>query len=546
MKNLCSFTQKLFTDPNSYGKIIGVMRKKEEGHGAPPAFFFTLFFKKRFTISRKYDINRMSCIKDKEEKLLENVTLKKRYGLLTAVCMVVGIVIGSGVFFKAKDVLNWTGGNMWLSILAWALGGIVMVLCAYTFGNFATRYVKVNGVVDYAEAIVGEKYAYMTGWFVSTIYFPAMTSVLGWVSARYTLALFHGVDAPENFTSGLCMALGAFYLGLAYVINMVSPKLAGKFQVSATFIKLIPLGIVMIVGTVVGLVNGNTVDAFAGAGITGDGAGMTGVIRGIAAAAFAYEGWIIATSINAEMREPKRNLPRALVGGTVLIVIVYILYSIGLTGGADAATLMTGGAPVAFINLFGKVGGTVFNALIVVSCLGTLNGLMLATTRSLYSVAVRGRGPAPRVLAQVDPATNMPSNSGVLALGICALWFFYFYAANLTDPVFGLFSFDSSELPIITIYAIYVPIFLKFIIKEGKKDILRNAVMPGLALVASLFMVAVAILAHGVYPYQDAAANGEFSFPVLFYLIVFGVIMGIGAIFYRKKEDAVTVSAEEE
>lgn len=72
-----------------------------------------------------------------------------------------------------------------------------------------------------------------------------------------------------------------------------------------------------------------------------------------------------------------------------------------------------------------------------------------------------------------------------------------------------------------------------FIIKEGKKDILRNAVMPGLALVASLFMVLVAILAHGVFPYQEAAV-GKFSFPVLFYLIVFAVIMGFGALFYRK------------
>lgn len=464
---------------------------------------------------------------------MENVTLKKRYGLFTAICMVVGIVIGSGVFFKAQNVLSHTGGNMWLGILAWLIGGVVMVLCAYTFGNFATRYVKVNGVVDYAEAIVGGRYAYMTGWFVSTIYYPAMTSVLAWVSARYTLALFYGVDSPVNFTSGLCMGLGAFYLGLAYVVNMLSPKIAGKFQVSSTVIKLVPLAIMVVVGTIAGLVNGNTTAAFTGEGLVG-GTGINGVFRGIAAASFAYEGWIIATSINAELREPKKNLPRALVGGTVLIVIVYITYFIGLTGGADVTTLINQGATTAFTNLFGRVGGTVLNVFIVVSCLGTLNGLMLANTRALYAVAVRGQGPAPRVFSQVDPATNMPNNSGVLALGICAAWFFYFYAANLTTPVFGLFSFDSSELPIITIYAIYVPIFLIFMIKEGKKNRFRNIVMPSLAIAASLFMVVVAVLAHGVYPYQDAAAQGSFSFPVIFYLIVFGVIMGLGAIFYRK------------
>lgn len=468
---------------------------------------------------------------------MNNVTLEKRYGLFTAICMVVGIVIGSGVFFKAQDILVDTSGNMWFGILAWLIGGAVMIICAYTFGNFATRYVKVNGIVDYAEAIVGERYAYMIGWFVSTVYFPAMTSVLAWVSARYTLALFYGVDSYENFTSGLCMGLGAFYLCLAYVVNMISPKLAGKFQISATVVKLIPLGIMVLVGTLVGLFNDNTVNAFTGSAANSGSAAS--VFHGITAAAFAYEGWIIATSINAEIKDSKKNLPRALIGGTVIIMTVYVSYFIGLTGGADVNTLMEQGALAAFKNLFGNVAGSILNAFIVVSCLGTLNGLMLACTRSLYSIAVRGHGPAPRMLSQVDTATNMPSNSGVLALGICAAWFFYFFAANLNaSPVFGVFSFDSSELPIITTYALYIPLFVLFIKKEGKKAkgakaILRDVVMPALALIASLFMIVVALLAHGVFPYLEAKENGSFAFPVLFYLIVFAAIMLLGMCFYR-------------
>ena len=446
--------------------------------------------------------------------------------------MVVGIVIGSGVFFKAQDILNYTSGNMLLGVLAWVIGGIVMIICAANFANFATRFVKVNGIVDYAEAAVGKKYAYMTGWFLSTIYFPAMTSVLAWVSARYTLVLF---NPKADITSGLCMALGAFYLCLFYAINVLSPKIAGKFEVSATVIKLIPLAIIVVFGTIIGLINGNTVEAFANSvhQTNGD---YTGVFAGIAAAAFAYEGWSIATSINAELKNPKKNLPIALVVGTAIIMAVYILYSIGLTGGASVDVLRTEGSPAAFKNLFGNVGGTVMNLFIVISCLGTLNGLMLACTRSIYSVAVRGQGPKPEVFSVVDGQTNMPSNSGVLALLFCGAWYFYFYGANLTAPVFGIFSFDSSELPIITIYAIYIPIFVMFIIKEGKKNMFKNTVMPILGLIASLFMVFVAVYAHGVKPYLAAAEKGEFAFPVLFYLIVFAVIMTIGALFYKKKE----------
>ena len=462
---------------------------------------------------------------------MDNNQLHKRYGLFTAICMVVGIVIGSGVFFKAQDILNYTGGNMLIGILAWVIGGVVMIICAFNFANLATKYAKVNGVVDYAEAIVGKKYAYVLGWFTSTIYFPAMTSVLAWVSARYTLLLF---NPAADITSGLCMALGAFYLCLVYALNMLSPKLAGKLEVSATVIKLIPIATIIVIGTIFGLINGNTTEAFAAANQVA-GNDFSSVFAGIAAAAFAYEGWIVATSINAELKHPKRDLPRALVIGTVIIMAVYILYFIGLTGGASVEVLMKEGSTTAIRNLFGPIGGTVLNTFVVISCLGTLNGLMIACPRSFYSVAVRGCGPKPRVLSSVDPQTNMPANAGMLALLFCGFWYFYFCGANLTTPIFGLFSFDSSELPIITVYAMYIPLFLVFIKKEGKKNPLKNIVMPVLAVMACLFMIFVAVYAHGIRPYLSARANGEFAFPVLFYLIVFAVIMAIGMLFYQKQ-----------
>jgi APA family basic amino acid/polyamine antiporter len=463
---------------------------------------------------------------------LDNNQLHKRYGLFTAICMVVGIVIGSGVFFKAQDILNYTGGNMLIGILAWVIGGIVMIICAVNFANFATKYVKVNGVVDYAEAIIGKKYAYMVGWFLSAIYFPAMTSVLAWVSARYTLLLF---NPNADITSGLCMALGVFYMCLIYAINMLSPKIAGKLEVSATIIKLIPLAVIIVVGTICGLINGNTTEAFVSSVQPGSG-DFSSVFAGIVAAAFAYDGWIVATSINAELKNPKKDLPRALVFGTIIIMVVYILYFIGLTGGASIDVLMKEGATTAVKNLLGPVGGTILNAFVVISCLGTLNGLMIACPRSFYSLAIRDCGPKPKTFASIDPQTNMPANAGILALLFCGIWYFYFYGANLTSPIFGIFSFDSSELPIVTTYALYIPLFVTFIKKEGKKNIFKNIILPVLAVLASLFMVFVAIYAHGIRPYQDAQARGEFAFPVLFYLIVFAVIMAIGALFYKKKE----------
>ena len=462
--------------------------------------------------------------------------LNKKYGLAMAICMVIGIVIGSGVFFKAQDILKYTGGNMYLGILAWIIGGVVMIICACTFAKFASKYEKVNGIVDYSESIVGKKYAYLVGWFTSIIYFPAMTSVLAWVSARYTLVLF----GSNEVNTGLCMILSAIYLIAAYVLNSISPKLAGKFHVSSTVIKLIPLTVMIIVGAICGLANGNLTDSFVSNPVSN--VGFDSVFSAIVAAAFAYEGWIIATSINAELKNSKKNLPIALTIGTIIIMLIYITYFISLSGGASVETLMKLGAPQAFINLFGSVGGTIFNAFIVISCWGTLNGLMLASTRGMYSLAVRNKGPNPKMFSQLDRETNAPTNSGVIALLVCSLWLFYFFGANLIEkPLFGLFSFDSSELPIITTYLVYIPIFVVFIVKEVKAKRYKEIVLPILAIICCLFMVFAAFYAHGIFPYQKALENGEFSFPILFYLIVFVIIMGIGIIFDKFKKKSTEV-----
>ena len=112
----------------------------------------------------------------------------------------------------------------------------------------------------------------------------------------------------------------------------------------------------------------------------------------------------------------------------------------------------------------------------------------------------------------------------------------YFYGANLDTPWFGLFSFDSSELPIITTYAMYIPIFISMFIKSKDLGVIKGKIAPLLAIAGSIFMVIAAIFAHGIYPYQAAQENGTFSLPVLFYLITYAVLMALGWIFMNGKK----------
>ncbi len=459
--------------------------------------------------------------------------LTRKYGLLTAICMVVGTVIGSGVFFKAQNVLNATGGNMPLGIAAWVITGAIMIVCSAQFAIMATKYERVSGVVDYAEATCGKNYAYYLAWFMVNIYYPGMTSVLAWVSARY-----FGVILGWDMTGPRVMVLAGFFLILSYTLNALSPKMAGKFQVSATIIKLIPISLMAIVGSIVGLVNGTLTQNFTTVVTEAVGGTMgSGLFAAIVATVFAYEGWIVATSINAELKNPKKNLPLALIIGAFIVVVAYVLYYIGVAGGASNSVLMEEGATTAFKNIFGGIGGTLLNICIVISCLGTLNGLMVGATRGMYAIAERGQGPKPEMFSQVDKSTNMTTNSSIWGIFVCAVWLLFFYGANLAPDGgwFGLFNFDSSELPIVTIYAFYIPMFIMWMKKEKDLGVMQRFILPTLSMIACGFMVFAAIYAHGITPYNAAKANGTFSCPVIFYLILFAVILFAGYLCNRRK-----------
>ena len=466
--------------------------------------------------------------------------LHRKYGLFTAICMVVGIVIGSGVFFKAQTILEKTGGDMPMGILAWLIGGAIMLVCLLTFSFMGQKYERVNGLVDYAEATVGPRYGYMVGWFSATIYFPAMTSVLAWVSARYTIVFITEAfpSIPMSVSGPLCsligpecMALTLFYLCASYFINAISPKLAGKFQTTTTVIKLIPLALMAVGGVIVGMISGMLPSNFTpvadSAASTATGLNSP-LFAAVCATAFAYEGWIIATSINAEIKDSKKNLPKALIIGGIIIAAVYIFYYIGVAGGASTGELIEKGATVAFSNIFGGFLGNVLNLFIAISCLGTLNGLMLGCSRCMYAVAVRGEGPAPKVFSQVDNQTNMPTNSSIFALMITAVWFLYFYITNLYLPIVAgvegkPFMFDSSELPIITIYLMYLPILVQWMRKEKDQNLLRRFILPGLAMAGSIFMVIACIFSHRM--------------GCLWYIIVFAAVMVIGVLSNRSKKE---------
>ena len=442
--------------------------------------------------------------------------MEKRYTLPVAIALVVGTVIGSGVFFKAEAVLVKTGGNMGIGILAFLIMGVVMIISACTFGLVAQSHEDVEGLVGYARASCGRTYGYYVGWFMAVIYYPSLVSVLSWLPARYFGVLLGWEDAVIG---GRTMMLAGFFMIVTYTMNALAPRLAGKFAIGTTTIKLIPLLLMAVVGTIVGLRSGMTQANFSH--VVTQIPFSQALFGAVVSLAFAFEGWICATSIGPELENSKKNMPRALLIGTVIVAVVYVIYYVGLAGAVDSAVLMESGetgAKLAFQKIFGQVGGTAVFVFVVISCWGTCNGLTMAVTRGMYDLANESGSPRLAMFKTVDPVSGMAVNSAVFGLLSSVLWLVYFYFGTILNS-FGPLMFDSSELPIITLYALYIPIYIA-LMKRRDLSLFRRRVMPLLAIACSCFMVFAAIYAH--------------RWNVAWYLGLFVIIEAVGACFKGK------------
>lgn len=441
-------------------------------------------------------------------------TLSKKYGLITAAAMVVGVVIGSGVFFKADDVLILTNGNVLLALIAWGLGAFSMIFGALCFAEFAGRIERTNGIVDYLETAYGKRMGYLAGWFNCVLYFSILSAILSWVSALYTMILL-GSDNPSNSTMTWVLAVG--YMVAIYMMNYVAPILAGKFQVTTTAIKLIPLSLIAVLGFASGISNGVFVDNMREAASAISKSGGT-LASAVVATAFAYEGWIVALTINSEIKDSKRNLPKALVMGTLLVFVVYVLYFLGITSMLPVdVILQQGDQAVSMVatDLFGTVGGSILTVFVVISCLGTLNGLALTNSRIPYSLAVRNQGPAPKFFAKVDAKTNMPRHSALGAFVLSVIYLAIWYGS--LNNVFGRY-IGLDEIPIVMIYGFYILLYVWYMKNFTDLTGFNRYGKPICAILGAL------VILYG----------GITNPNVGMYMIISLLVLGSGLLFYRK------------
>lgn len=454
--------------------------------------------------------------------------IKKQYGIWTGIAMVVGIVIGSGVFLKAGGVLKLAGGNLKLSILAWFIGGLIMITSSFCFAVFATKVTKYNGVVDYVEVASNEKIGYSLAWMITSFYYPIVASIVTLFAGSYffkMIGLNIGLTDWQNFL----FAFGI--ITLVVIMNYLSPIIASRFQISATVVKLIPILLIAIGGLFASLIVGNDYGIINAFKNNAEGYELN-FGEAVKKTAFAYEGWVCATAINAELKDSKKNLPKALVGGTIAILVFYIVYYVSLSAilGNEANIIQDEKAPiVAFQKMFGTIGGSIFTFFIMISCLGTVNGVTMGCCRGMYTMSCRGQGIAPEKFSKIGKNKNISFLSCIYGYGCILLMLLVWYLAMHNVWIFGhLGSMD--EIICAIIYAIYITMYI-FIMKNFKElNVVKRFILPGLAIIGSLFFT---ICGTGLYQLiTTGKTNSLIDF--LVFLVLFIILMLPSLFFYHK------------
>lgn len=389
---------------------------------------------------------------------------RRKFGLVTAISMVAGSVIGSGVFFKSETIAKITDGNVLFGAAAWVVGALVMLLCLLSFAEIMAESSE-NSLYLTSKKLLGARYSRVVGTFMATMYYPSLVSALSYLAARYTLLSFGEV------TPFTCAFLSVIFLAIAFWQNAFSASISGRVQVITTVIKLIPLILMIILGIANGIHTGILGENIISSGNVPFGAAF---FPSVTATLFAYEGWISVASIGKMLKNRKRNLPIALIVGGILIAMVYVLYYMGIMGAVKNETLINyggDGIKTAFSNILGRW-GRLLCIFVAVSCYGALCALAMGCGYVTSEV--------------FDKKINHAYFMGVI---ISFLWLFYL----ITNQNGGCFRFDSSELPVVTIYALYIPIFFSFLKKKRK---IKTTILCCGGIIASLFAVVCGIYAH--------------------------------------------------
>lgn len=409
--------------------------------------------------------------------------LQKNLGLAAALSTVIGMVIGGGVFFKPQAVYTLTGGAPGLGMIAWVTAGILTITAGLTAAEVSAAIPKTGGMMVYIEEIYGKKLGALTGWMQCALFFPATIAALAVMFSEQTISLL-------GLSSGLLIPLAIATILLIAILNTLGSKTSGAIQTVSTIGKLVPLAIIIICGFFMGEGNNPIVTPITAEGISP----MTVIGQVLIAILFAYDGWINVGALAGEMKNPGKDLPKAIVGGLAAVMAVYLIINVAYLWVLPADQLATFSNPAAAVAtaLFGPVGGKIVTGGILISVFGCANGYLLTGPRVLYTLGTQKSIPGYKTIGALNK-NNVPANATLVMAVVGCL-----YAMS------GQFNL-LTDLSMFAIWSFYVLTFIGVIILRKKQPDLHRPyrvpmypVIPCIAIAGGLFVVLNQLLFAGM------------------------------------------------
>jgi len=361
--------------------------------------------------------------------------LKTDIGLISALSIVVGMVLGAGAFMKPAAVMAASYDSTW-ALAAWVVGAIFSIAGGLTLCELGVLFPRTGGVYVFLEETYGPKVAYLYGWMLTFIFGPATIGALaGYFSSVF--CLLFGI--PDHYIAVVGLAAIAFVV----FVNSVGVKQAGYLQVVATFCKLIPLLFLIVFGLWKG--NGQVLN------IATHTTAVTSFSLAVIATLFAYDGWAQVASVAGEMKNPGKILPQAIIGGLIFLSAVYITINIAIIKVLSPAQMVALGhdaSSIAAQKLFGLYGGNLVSVGIMISIIGGLNGYIMTLSRIVFTMAERNQLPVSGVWSKIEQDSKTPVNAALL---LAVLAFIYLQVL------------DSDRLSDIAIFAVWIFYLLSFI-----------------------------------------------------------------------------------
>ena len=402
---------------------------------------------------------------------MENKQLQKSLGIAAALSTVVGMVIGGGVFFKPQAVYTLTGGAPGLGILAWIIAGIMTITAGLTAAEVSAAIPKTGGMMVYIEEIYGKKLGFLTGWMQTVLFFPATAAAIAVMFGQQAALLLNNSSLVMPMTIGVILLIG--------ILNTFGSKTSGAIQTVSTVCKLIPLGLIIVFGFIKGSGDNPIMNPLVAEGIRP--MGVIGQL--LVAILFAYDGWINVGALAGEMKNPGKDLPKAIIGGLSIVMAINVVINLAYLWVLPASELAQYASPASIVaeKIFGPVGGKLINVGILVSVFGCLNGYLLTGPRIPYTLANQKLLPA--TFGKLNK-NGVPANATLFMVVLSVI-----YALS------GQFNL-LSDLSMFAIWAFYTLTFIGVIkLRKTQPDLERPykvpfyPVIPIISICSGLFVV---------------------------------------------------------